>query len=282
MPARSTTKHRFGGRWTAEKLDILRKYLSFYTLALSRQKFDLVYIDAFAGTGRCEIAIDGGRRTIDGSAKIALDCAPGFACYRFIEKKRHHAEQLEALIAMHPNGQRASVVNLRAGQGLPQVLAAHNWKSTRGVLFLDPYGLQCDWSLMEQIAATEALDVFFLLSLSGLYRQAAVDASGIDEHKAARLTAVLGTAGWREHLYTREQFGLFDGPTLTREPGYRDILQFTTERFRGLFPHVADPALLGLVNGAPLFALYFIVANPHPKAVELAGRVSREVLTKLR
>ena len=48
----------FGGAWTLEKLDILESYLDAYTRALKGQPFKLMYIDAFADTGR--IALPGG------------------------------------------------------------------------------------------------------------------------------------------------------------------------------------------------------------------------------
>ena len=43
--------HRFGGDWTAQKLDIIAGYLSAYTTALQKTAFKKTYIDAFAGTG---------------------------------------------------------------------------------------------------------------------------------------------------------------------------------------------------------------------------------------
>ena len=55
LAERPAKAHRFGGRWTADKLQVLREYVHFYTTALSGQTFKLVYIDAFAGTGRCHI-----------------------------------------------------------------------------------------------------------------------------------------------------------------------------------------------------------------------------------
>ena len=45
----------FGGPWTQQKLNILEHYLDAYTTALKNQPFRLVYIDAFAGTGRIEL-----------------------------------------------------------------------------------------------------------------------------------------------------------------------------------------------------------------------------------
>ncbi len=41
----------FGGPWTQKKLRILGLYLNAYTTALKNQRFRLVYIDAFAGSG---------------------------------------------------------------------------------------------------------------------------------------------------------------------------------------------------------------------------------------
>lgn len=276
------TVNRFGGFWTQDKLNVLRDYLQFFTTALSRQQFKLVYIDAFAGTGRCQIKLhNGDQHVIDGSAKIALDCAPAFDEYCFIEKKKLHRDELQAVLDQHSNGARARILAHTAKEMLPPILVGNDWRRKRGVLFLDPFGLQCDYQLLKQIAATKALDVFFLVSLSGLYRQAAVDARNVDEGKANILTNFLGTDEWRRVLYTRQQDDLFSAPEVTRAPGWKEILDFTTQRLRTVFPYVGAPNLMGMANGAPLFALYFAVSNPDPKALALAGRVSKEILAQL-
>lgn len=276
------TANKFGGFWTADKLSVLESYLGFYSKALKNQPFELVYIDAFAGTGRCHIkGLNGRHQVIDGSATIALNCSPPFQSYRFIEKKPAHQVELQELISKHPNGHLARVSKGTAQDMLPMILLGLDWTRWRGVLFLDPFGLQVTWSLLQQVAATKALDVFFLVSLSGLYRQAAVRESAIDEGKAAKLTNFLGTSDWRDAIYTREQEDLFDGPQRSRDTGWTDILQFTTERLRSLFPYVGEPNLMAMNNGAPLFALYFAVSNPNPAALGLAARVSKDILSKL-
>lgn len=272
------TNNRFGGAWTEEKLDRLKKYLGFYTQALKSQPFRLIYIDSFAGTGRCHVKSTDGGRIIDGSAKIALDCSPAFSAYHFIEKKKAHALELEELLKMHPNGQRARLSMSGAADILPKLLKKYDWRSTRGILFLDPYGLQCSWSMLEEIAATKALDVFFLVSLSGLFRQAAINQSAVDTGKAAALTKFLGTDEWKQALYVNEQADLFGEPTITRDKGYEAILKFTQNRLHEAFPHVSRPLLLRGHKGPPLFALFFMVSNPEPKAIGLAARVSRDIL----
>lgn len=276
------TANQFGAKWTKDKLQVLREYLEFYCKAMKNQRFTLLYIDAFAGTGRCKIkSTTQGHEYIDGSAKIALDLQPGFDKLRFIEKNKVHQEELHELIAQHPDGSKARLGKGSAEDLLPMILLGTNWTQSRGVLFLDPFGLQCTYQLLRQIAETKALDVFFLVSLSGLYRQAALKSTGVDEGKAAILTNFLGTPDWREAIYTREQGDLFGEPEVTRDSGWRAILQFTTGRLRNLFPYVGEPKLVGSANGAPLFALYFAVSNPSKPAQDLAKRVSSEILSKL-
>jgi len=75
----------FGGDWTGQKLAMLQEYLGRYTTALKNQPFQLVYIDAFAGTGYREEKKRGRRQLLladlaggepqkffDGSARIAV------------------------------------------------------------------------------------------------------------------------------------------------------------------------------------------------------------------
>ena len=82
------TDQKFGGPWTVEKLSILSNYLNFYTTALKDQPFQLIYIDAFAGTGKIAISNEDELEAIDGSARLALQASGQFAEYIFIEKKR--------------------------------------------------------------------------------------------------------------------------------------------------------------------------------------------------
>jgi len=275
------TINAFGGGWTEDKLQSLSSYLDFYTKALKDLPFELVYIDAFAGTGRCRIDATGGKRVIDGSARIALDCKLPFARYHFIESNPRHLAELRELVAEHPRGKLVQLSEGSAANLLWPILRAYDWRMRRGVLFLDPFGLQCTWAMLKEIRETKALDVFFLVSLSGLYRQAAVDMRDVDEGKADRLTQFLGTDRWRTELYTVVQGDMFNEDQVTRKPGWEHILAFTTKRLRELFPYVAEPVVLRRQRGAPMHALYFAVSNPSGPAIKLASRVGDDILTEL-
>jgi three-Cys-motif partner protein len=278
------SSHKFGGLWTAQKLDILKEYLGFFATALEG-KFKLVYIDTFAGTGKCTIKTgEMGHETIEGSAAIALSTPRPFDEYFFIEQRQKHVRALEELKASHPNGHRATITHGDARHHLTGVLAQHDWSASRGVLFLDPYGLQCTWDMVRAVASTKALDVFFLVSVSGLSRQAATAAARIDAGKATALDRFLGTPDWRIALYKPPATGdLFDDePQLTRDRGADAIIQFVQERMETTFPLVKPPVILRTRNGAPLYALFFAVSNPSQQARKLADKVVTTILNKLR
>jgi three-Cys-motif partner protein len=274
-------EQRFGGLWTEQKLQALREYLQFFPVALGN-KFKLVYIDTFAGSGKCTIKHTNGERTIEGSAAIALQHP--FDDFYFIEQRRKHVRALQELKDRHPKGARVRIVHGDASRDLSAILSGVDWLSTRGVLFLDPYGLQCTWSMVKEIAATEALDVFFLVSVSGIARQAAKDAANIDADKAAALDRFLGTTDWRTALYKPPaQNDLFlESPSSQRETGVGAIMQFVKTRMAGAFAHVEEPLILRGPNNAVLYALFFAVSNPGPKAKALAAKVGRDILRKLR
>jgi three-Cys-motif partner protein len=278
-------QHHFGGPWTAQKLQLLEKYLGFFSDALKDRFGRLVYIDTFAGTGQCTIVNRNGRETIDGSAAIALGIPRPFDHYYFIERKVRHVRALEQLrINSGPLAARVTIEAGDAASKLAGVLQREDWNNTRGVLFLDPYGLQCTWEMVQSIARTKALDVFFLVSLSGLSRQAARSATGLTAEKRAALTRFLGTDAWERALYKAPaQDDMFnDSPALVRDRGNAAILQFVGEKMGAEFADVAEPIIFRNRQGAELFALYFAVSNPSKAARTLAKRVHSDILKKMR
>ena len=166
------------------------------------------------------------------------------------------------------------------------VLSAQNWRSTRGVLFLDPYGLQCDWDMVKAIARTEALDVFFLVSLSGIYRQATNNLRNADSDKREALSRFLGTSDWQTALYTKQQ-DMFGQDDSYRHANPAGVTKYVQERLSTVFAKVMEPVVLYQEDkngrrGAPLYALFFSVSNPGKAAIDLASKVSREIMSPLR
>jgi three-Cys-motif partner protein len=145
----------FGGSHTEEKLRVLEKYLTAYQKVLKNKQFTTVFFDAFAGTGEIPIEEPGGlfedvedaQPFIDGSARRALGVRPPFDRYVFVEKSKSKAALLEALkrdfgyLAPRIQVQRAD-----ANEAIEKFCQDTDWRRTRAVMFLDPFGNQVEWS----------------------------------------------------------------------------------------------------------------------------------------
>jgi three-Cys-motif partner protein len=284
----SRDQHTFGGPWTLLKLSALEKYLAAFTRALSRQHFTLLYIDGLAGTGQCEVTMNGTKTTVDGSAKRALLSQPPFDHYCFIEHKVKNYSALTDLRACYPQ-KSIQIVQEDANIALAILLGKYNWRKTRAVLFLDPYGFQVNWSTLQEIAKTEAIDVWYLFPYAGLYRQAAKKSAALDQDKIDAITRILGTEKWRNEFYSpSRQAQLFGEACEEREMDHEEILKYVSKRLRTIFPAVTEPKILyqgrdstHRPRGAPLFALYFAASNPNSKASGLATKIAKEILDRL-
>lgn len=152
----------FGGSWTEQKLDILRKYLNAYTVALKNKKFECIYIDAFAGTGYCgkgaaqnselnldfaELRNETVQEYITGSARIALETEPPFQQYIYIDLDNDKCARLEELKNVYPSkASRISIINEDANSYIQRYVSSTDWRGRRAVMFLDPFGMQVSWN----------------------------------------------------------------------------------------------------------------------------------------
>lgn len=288
-------RHRFGSESTELKLDVIGAYLGAFTTALRRQFPELIYIDVFSGSGARDVlhkaqpanlieeAREEWMEERRGSARVALDTQPPFTKLIFIEKKKAFCRALEALAALYPG----RAVEVLRGDANDLILKAikRSWAGARAVMFIDPYGMQLSWSTLEAIRRTEAVDVWYLVTLQGLYRQATNDRRDITAKKRAALNRMLGTEEWEAAWYTPKPAGtLFDfldeKPAIgnRRAADVDEMEAFVGDRLRGLFPKVSGPLRFKTKNGAPGFALFFASSNPNPRAYGLAAKIAESIL----
>lgn len=297
-------EHTFGGDWTERKLDALLYYLQFYTVALkgktgAKWRFDLWYIDAFAGTGErtAERETGGlfvsapiGREQVqlDGSAKRALAIQPPFKRVVLIEAD---AGRFEALCRLQEDP-RVLCLRGDANEQLPVIFGGDSWRMPergkglqRAVVFLDPYGMQVAWSTLELLAKTRRVDVWYLFPIEAVGRQLAHDLSAVDQWKQARLDAVLGGPEWRTELYEEEiiENDLFSqgGSRKKRKVGRIEIESYFQKKLRALFPFVSEALPLGAGNQQK-FSLFLLVANDSDAAINLAKSGVADMLKKQR
>lgn len=119
----------------------------------------------------------------------------------FMDASAEHCVALQGLKAEYP-GRNIDILKGDANRLIQKEIKWDGWRNTRAVMFLDPYGMQVEWDTLKAIAETRAIDVWYLFSLSGLYRQAARNINSIDDAKRRALTRMLGTDEWERKLYS--------------------------------------------------------------------------------
>lgn len=283
--------HEFGNLSTDLKLSLVESYLRSFTLALREKFAELWYIDAFAGTGIRTIrhaAVSGGLlgdvteriEQLRGSAQIAIDISPQFDRIVLMEQKKRHYQALVKLVSKYPD-RRIDVVRADANKAIIAELEAKTWAGKRAVMFLDPYGMAVNWSTLEAIQKTEAIDVWYLVSLAGLFRQATRDPAKLSADKRAALIRMLGTDEWEQEWYeSRRGFDLlgeFDEPH-QRTADVEAIETYVRKRLKTIFPAVLPPKRLFNDRGVPIFALFLAISNPEPRAIGLATKIGNHIL----
>jgi three-Cys-motif partner protein len=287
--------HRFGGSWTEEKLGRVRQYLSAYTKIFTRNVaaswYKTIYLDAFAGTGyrtsSCEDNVDADFLPHDddalsfqkGSAYTALETIPAFDQYFFIERSPEYVTELENLLDSFPEkSDIITIVQEEANSFIRHWCRETDWRATRAVVFLDPYGMQVEWKTVEAISHTEAIDLWILFPLGQAVNRLLTKREPPKEAWADRLTTFFGTETWEEAFYRpRKQYTLF-GPQdmLEKDTDFESIGKFFVDRLKSVFAGVAtNPLPLRNSKNVPIFLLCFAAANTKgaPTAVKIAHNI---------
>ncbi len=290
----ATPRQQFGGGWTAEKLERVRKYLVAYATIMRKQNFRFAYIDAFAGTGYNtlrvkkedgtlpfpEFADDDAIGFLDGSARSALKIEPRFTKYLFIEKDAQRAAELNKLKEEFPSlASDIVIVNADSNAYLKDICENRRWGRNRAVLFLDPFGMQVTWDTMKAIAETKAIDLWILFPLGiGVNRLLRRDAK-ISEGWQRRLDDFFGTADWRSAFYeTKAEQGLFGSEATTEKVAdFAGIAAFFVKRLETIFAGVAkNPLALHNSANTPLYLLCFAAGND--LGARTAVKIAQDIL----
>lgn len=277
--------HSFGGAWTERKLSVVREYLEMYARALKNQPFQRIYIDAFAGTGERAnrqreasslLAKPDFDAVMKGSARLALEIEPPFHRYVLIERVAQRASALLALKSEFPQ-RNIDVINDDANDAIKRICRTVRWRSSRGVVFLDPYGLQVTWETLVVISRTRALDVWILFP-SGMGLNRLLTKSGdIPQEWQDTLDRSLGDKSWREAFYRSESEADFFGSRIKviKDADPTKVQEFYLDRLRTIFPVVMKKCVrLTNSKNQTMYLLCFASANPHPKVKSLATKLA--------
>ena len=267
----------FGGEWTKEKLQIIDDYLNFYVRALGHQHVKLIYIDAFAGSGKTILA-DGEK--VDGSAILSLKY--NFDHFYFIELNEGRANALNQEIATRfpEKNNKVTIIIGDSNNKLKNVLETLTVYQ-RGVMFLDPYAMELNWEILEVAKKTNVLDIWYLFPLNALVRNLYKQLK-MPEATKTKITNIIGTDKWEQELYHESlQMSFLDDQPLERVD-FEKLVEFVRQRLQISFPYVSPKSrMLKNSNKSPMFILFFIMTNNSTKAIGLGSKVVNDIFDKL-
>jgi three-Cys-motif partner protein len=183
---------------------------------------------------------------------------------------------------------RVTIHDGDANAAIRKLCGEIDWRRTRGVIFLDPFGASLQWGTLKVIAATKALDVWYLFPLSSVFRNAPHALEKLTPEKRASITKILGTSEWEAEFYRelpKVRTGFFDvleDGKVKRTVNVDAIEAFIDRRLKTIFPAVAKPRRLLGPKNVPLFSLFFAVSNPSSAAIKPALRIAAFLLGRKR
>ena len=148
-------------------------------------------------------------------------------------------------------------------------------------MFLDPYAMELNWSVLEEANKTEILDIWYLFPINAVIRQ--IPKSGqITNKMIKKLNMILGTDKWLESLYYEDlQMNFFNDSKLKRH-NFDKLVEFVLSELGKLFPYVSPKSkLLKNSNNSPMFLLCFAMTNNSQKAINLGSRVVSDIFNSM-
>ncbi len=291
-----TTYNRDGkvGPWAADKLKCLGDYLSAYTTILRQQEWckGYFYFDAFAGAGRAQLRKDHdadspdlwlldvgafGREDaeeityIDGSPYVALEIEHPFTRYTFVEKDPERARRLADIQSQFGGSRNIDVVEGDANVAIQRFIGSADWKKHRAVMFLDPFGMQVPWHVLEHVAQTGTIEIILNLPV-GMAIQRLLPRSGkFTAGQRDKLNDYFGSAEWEGVIYEKRQDLFGDMDTSKVSDAGKRMASWYKGRLEKAFGFAASPRLIRNSRGAHLY--YLLFAGPNKTGAKIASHI---------
>lgn len=248
---------------TVQKLEYISKYIKAYLGATSRLP-KKVFIDAFAGTGKCVLCDEkscssaGGKKCDicgrgqlqDGSSIIALKTARSFDEYILIEISNQNVKKLKSVLIGEVPEERLKKVIFKKGDA--NVLLCEISKSATPfcgyLIFLDPEGSELKWDTLVCLSKIAKADILILYA----YDMALVRLTA-DSNKE-KLNQYYGTEDWQK---------IYGDKNLRPDEKSAKLLKFYTDNLKKIgFKYVVPkPISTRLREGKRLYHL--ILATKH-------------------
>lgn len=281
--------HNWGGSWTVKKLDAFEKYVDAYLKIMQKNPYwETIYFDGFAGSGDLKPKNKGDiykqlqlipeeDNLYKGAAERVVSMKNKFNYFYFVEKDAKSRDKLNnKLIAMVPELEDRLVFrSTDCNEQLFELAKALNSKKYASLIFLDPFGMQIDWSSIEKLKGSRS-DIWILIP-TGVIVNRLLDKKGELRH-LKKLESFFGLSESeikKEFYSVKNELTLFGEEseivTKVMDP-INKISRLYAKNLGEIYDFVSEnPLKLKNSNNVPIF--HFIFASNNKNATKIAQQI---------
>ena len=215
------------------------------------------------------------REYIAGSPKVPLEIAHQFTDYVFVEKDEDRIEELRTLEEAHKQTTHVHIRNEDCNEYLRRFLnrSSGRWRRMRGVVFLDPFGMQVPWDTIAALGRTQAIEVFINFPVGMAIQRLLPRTGKFTKKHRDKLNRYFGTTEWFDLVYDSQE-GLLGEQVTKRQKTGDDLVRWYRGRLRDVFGHVSAAREMQSQTGRPLYYLMF--AGPNKTGAGIANNVLKQ------
>jgi three-Cys-motif partner protein len=281
----------WGGPWTEKKLQAFSRYVSAYLTIMKKFPYwETIYFDGFAGSGTKEKEAktelyqqlkitEAEERTYKGAAERVLTLKDdlSFNYYYFIDKKEESLTKLKTKLK-DIKGKKIEFRSGDANKWIKELAKALKTKEYTALVFLDPFGMQIDWSSIEELKGTRS-DIWILVP-TGIIVNRLLDKAAELKY-IDKLEAFFGLSEKEiKAIFYRQEvkntlFGEEETISKISKP-IEKIAKIYADRMKTIWKYVTEePLVLRNRNGVPIF--HFVFASNNVHAVKIAKQIIKNV-----
>lgn len=296
-------KDYWGGEWTKQKLIAFEKYVRAYQTIMQNYNFKTFYFDGFAGSGSAlqnnnlnntivtkqvdffdskdsqdfNFDTDVYRGSAERIIRIKSSELKPFTKYYFVDKDTKAISELENKLTKINDGKNLEFINDDVNVALTNF--SKELKQSRfnaSLIFLDPFGMQIDWSSIEQLNGTRT-DIWILVP-TGVIINRLLENSG----KLTHINKLESFFGLSEEEIQKEFYTEIENENLfgENEKGFEKnknsiekIANLYQNRLQTIWKKVTKPMPLYNTRKVPIYHLIF--ASNNQTALKIASYLTQ-------
>jgi three-Cys-motif partner protein len=138
------------------------------------------------------------------------------------------------------------------------------------VVFLDPFGMQIPWEMVQRLAATERVEVMVNFALGMAIQRLLTRSAELRPGWREALDRFFGSPNWYGQVY-EEKVDLLGSSIQKRSDAGRRLLEWYRARLKEAFGHVSPARLIKNTRGGHLY--YLIWAGPNALGLKGAHHI---------